>query len=114
MRSSAESGWFAHDVGTHALGQISVTIHNRTYRLSCDDGQEGRLNELADYVRGKADRLIEDHGRISDDHLMLMSAILIADELWDERAAVDPSAKKREVPGEDRGQTSKAPAAAAT
>ena len=68
------------------MGQISVTIQNRTYRLSCDDGEEARLTELAAYVRAKADQLIEEHGRIGDEHLMLMSALLIADELWDERA----------------------------
>ena len=101
-------------MGTHALGQISVTIQNRTYRLSCDDGQESRLNELADYVRAKADRLIEDHGRIGDDHLMLMSAILIADELWDERAAASPSAKQPEAAGKARTKSEKSPESAAT
>lgn len=95
------------------MGQISVTIQNRTYRLSCDDGQESRLNELADYVRAKADQLIEDHGRIGDDHLMLMSAILIADELWDERAVTAQPAKKREAAGEARGKPEKTTAAPA-
>lgn len=95
------------------MGQISVTIQNRTYRLSCDDGQESRLNELADYVRAKADRLIEDHGRIGDDHLMLMSAILIADELWDERATADPPTKEAAA-GDARTRSEKATATAAT
>lgn len=80
------------------MGQISVTIQNRTYRLSCDDGEEGRLAELAAHVRAKADGLIAEHGRIGDEHLMLMSAILVADELWDLRAAAAsqaPTAKTR-------------------
>lgn len=68
------------------MGKISITIQNRTYRLTCGDGDEPRLLELADYVRARAEGLVAEHGRISDDHLMLMSAILIADELWDERA----------------------------
>ncbi|MGI9477687.1 MAG: cell division protein ZapA [Hyphomicrobiaceae bacterium] len=68
------------------MGQISIKIQNRTYRLSCDDGEEQRLTELAGHVRDKADQLIAEYGRIGDEHLMLMSAILIADELWDERA----------------------------
>ena len=80
------------------MGQISVTIQNRTYRLSCDDGEEGRLAELAAHVRAKADGLIAEHGRIGDEHLMLMSAILVADELWDLRAAAaskTPTSKAR-------------------
>jgi len=73
------------------LGQITIKIQNRTYRLSCDDGEEGRLTELAGHVRAKADQLIAEHGRIGDEHLMLMSAILIADDLWDERAGKSAS-----------------------
>ena len=30
------------------MGQISIRIQNRTYRLSCDDGEEARLMELAE------------------------------------------------------------------
>lgn len=77
-----------------ALGQISIKIQNRTYRLSCDDGEEDRLTELAGHVRAKADQLIAEHGRIGDEHLMLMSAILIADELWDEREKKPVSAAR--------------------
>ena len=76
------------------MGQISIRIQNRTYRLSCDDGDEVRLMELAEHVRSKADGLVDEHGRISDEHLMLMSALLVADELFDERAAKDQTGNK--------------------
>lgn len=82
------------------MGQISVTIQNRTYRLSCDDGEEERLAELAAHVRAKADGLVAEHGRIGDEHLMLMSAILVADELWDLRAA--PSKASTAAAGEKK------------
>ena len=95
------------------MGQISVKIQNRTYRLSCDDGEEDRLSELAGYVRSKADRLIEDYGRIGDDHLMLMSAILIADELYDERAGGEPPAGNRGPTGEARAKPEKTTVTAA-
>ena len=67
------------------MGKISVTIQDRSYRLSCGDGEEARLHELAEYVRAKADQLVAEHGRIGETHTLLMSAILIADELFDER-----------------------------
>ncbi|MFT5511154.1 MAG: cell division protein ZapA [Hyphomicrobiaceae bacterium] len=76
------------------MGQISIKIQKRTYRLSCDDGEEARLMELAEHVRAKADGLVEEHGRISDEHLMLMSALLVADELFDERGSKDLSESK--------------------
>ena len=80
-------------MGYLPLGQISIKIQNRTYRLNCGDGEEARLKQLAAFVGEKAQALVDEHGRISDEHLMLMSAILIADELWDERTANQPSAQ---------------------
>lgn len=73
------------------MGQISIKIQKRTYRLSCDDGEEARLQELVGHVRAKADALVNEHGHIGDEHLMLMSALLIADELFDERAGKNAS-----------------------
>ena len=29
------------------MGQVSITLNNRTYRLACDDGEEGRLIQLS-------------------------------------------------------------------
>lgn len=76
------------------MGQISIKIQNRTYRLSCEDGEEARLMELAGHVRAIADGLVDEYGRIGDEHLMLMSALLVADELFDERAAKGQSGNK--------------------
>lgn len=91
------------------MGKISVTIQNRTYRLSCDDGEEARLTELADFVRAKADQLIDEHGRIGDEHLMLMSALLIADELWDERAEKSSSSKASAAKADSEAPARKKP-----
>ena len=96
------------------MGQISIKIQNRTYRLSCDDGEEDRLTELAGHVRAKADQLIAEYGRIGDEHLMLMSAILIADELWDERGGeVAPSKKSLSEHAGDPDAHEKTPETAA-
>ncbi len=71
------------------MGQVAVTINGRTYTLRCADGEEARLIELAGYVKDRADALIEefrpDSGLMSDERVLLMAAILIADELWQER-----------------------------
>ncbi len=95
------------------MGQISVNIQNRTYRLSCDDGEEGRLAELAAHVRAKADGLIAEHGRIGDEHLMLMSAILVADELWDLRGVTATQAPATKTRAKKPAETQAAAGAAA-
>lgn len=74
------------------MGQVAVTINGRTYTLRCTDGEEARLIELAGYVKDRADALAEefrsDTGLMSDDRLLLLAAILIADELWEARDAL--------------------------
>jgi cell division protein ZapA len=68
------------------VGQVSVTLNDRIYRLVCDDGEEDRLVELATYVKAKVEHLTDEIGNAGQERLMLMAALIIADELWDARA----------------------------
>jgi cell division protein ZapA len=70
------------------MTQVSVTLNGRSYRLRCGDGEESRLVELASHVKAKVDKLLAEHGNVGDDRLILMAALMVADELWDARAAV--------------------------
>lgn len=71
------------------MGQVSVTLNNRTYRLACGDGDEPRLLELSAHVKARVDQLTLEFGQVGDDRLLLMAALLIADELWDTRQALE-------------------------
>lgn len=71
------------------MGQVSITVNDRVYRLVCDDGDEDRLVELATYVKSKVAGLTEQFGHAGDERLMLMAALLVADELYDARAERD-------------------------
>ena len=68
------------------MGQVSVTLNGRTYRLQCGKGEERRLIELATYVTRRAEAVAEEFQALGDDRIMLLTAILIADELWQARA----------------------------
>lgn len=76
------------------MGQVSKKINGRTYRLSCDDGEEQRLSELLAYVDTHTDKLTEQFGQIGEDRLMMMAAIKIADELWDLRDELEANAQR--------------------
>ncbi|MBL8566664.1 MAG: cell division protein ZapA [Hyphomicrobiaceae bacterium] len=71
------------------MGQVSVIINGRNYRLACSDGEEGRLLELATHVKARVDQLTREFGQVGDDRLLLMTALLVADELWDTRLALE-------------------------
>ena len=70
------------------MGQITISVHDQKYTLACRDGEEERLKSLADYVSGKAKTLAANLGQVGESRLLLMSALLIADELSECREGV--------------------------
>ena len=68
------------------MGQVTVTLNGRTYRLRCEDGEEQRLLALAEHVREKVDRLVAEFGQIGEDRLLFMASLLVTDELFEMRA----------------------------
>lgn len=67
------------------MGQVAVTINGRIYRFACGDGQEARVGELSAYIQAKLNVLGHDLGRIGDERLLVMAALMIADELFEAR-----------------------------
>jgi cell division protein ZapA len=63
------------------MGQVTVEIAGRTYPLSCRDGDEPHLAALAAGIAEKAERLAGQLGAMSEPRLLLMAALMIADEL---------------------------------
>lgn len=70
------------------MGEVTATVNGHSYTLSCGDGEEGRLRELIEVVRKHTDALATEHGQIADARVLLMAAVLIADELLDARTAL--------------------------
>ncbi len=58
-------------------------INGRSYRVSCDEGQEARVLDLGRYVDGLVSDLVERVGQVGEMQLLVMAAILLADELED-------------------------------
>jgi len=65
------------------MGQVVVTFNNQEHHLACQSGGEEHLKMLADYIEERAEGLIDRMGPIGDLRLLLMTAIMIADELHD-------------------------------
>ena len=65
------------------MGQVVVTVNGRAFPLGCDDGQEARTRRLAQYVDAKVGDFVKTHGQIGEARLILLAALVIADELDD-------------------------------
>lgn len=65
------------------MPELMVSINGREYQVACDDGQEEHLSKLARFVDTKMGELVSAVGQIGDARLLVMTSLLIADELSD-------------------------------
>lgn len=63
------------------MPQVDVTINGRHYQIACDEGQEAHLAQLASYVDDRVQELVAAIGQVGDARLLVMTSLLVADEL---------------------------------
>jgi cell division protein ZapA len=63
------------------VSQVNVTINGRQFRMACEDGQEGHLQQLARELDERIVALRGQFGEIGDARLTVMAALMVADEL---------------------------------
>ena len=71
------------------LARIDVTINGHNYRVACEDGQEDHLAQLAEYVDQRVNELVGTIGQVGESRLLVMSCLVIADELSEAVAALE-------------------------
>ena len=70
------------------MPEVDVTINGRNYRVACEAGEEERLSELAAYIDDRVGTLVSTLGQIGDNRLLVMTSLMIADELAEAYAAL--------------------------
>lgn len=63
------------------MPQVVVTINTRSYAVACGDGEEEHLLRLAAKVDERVTSLAREVGQVGDARLLLMAALLMADDL---------------------------------
>jgi cell division protein ZapA len=71
------------------MANVTVTLNGRNYELTCNDGQEAHLKELAGDLDRRVQELVKTVGQAGESRLLLMVSLLIADELADAGAEID-------------------------
>jgi cell division protein ZapA len=89
------------------MSQVVVTVNGRAFPLNCADGEEPRIRRLAQYVDGKIGDFVKTHGQIGEARLILLAALVIADELSDTNDLVQTERSRAHapaiVPADDNG-----------
>jgi cell division protein ZapA len=63
------------------MPQVIVTINTRTYAVACGEGEEEHLLRLAAIVDQRVTALAQQVGQVGDARLLLMTSLLMADDL---------------------------------
>lgn len=91
------------------MAEVKIFINGRAYDISCDAGQEGRIVDLAKYIDQKLQQISRSGSAYNDAHLQVLTLLVLADELFDERdsTATSPRAVRAAPPvaaGKDEEQ----------
>src|SRR5712692_10861430 len=81
------------------MGQISLTVNGRPFALTCEDGQETRIRRLGQYVDAKVAEFVKSAGQVGEARLLLLAALVIADELADANEALQHERSRRRGAG---------------
>ena len=65
------------------MANVNIKFNNKDYLLSCDDGQEENLKELANHLDSKYNELKKNLGNIGENKLLLITAIKMVDDYFD-------------------------------
>jgi cell division protein ZapA len=94
------------------MAQLTIEVNSKPYIVGCEDGQEGHLRSLAALVDAQVRQVGRDVGQLGETRLMLMGALVMADELTDAKArlaqATDEVAQLREQSDAAQAQAAEA------
>lgn len=67
------------------MAEVNLLIDGRNYAVGCDDGQETRLKQLGQYVDQRLRDIATNSGTTNKAQLMVLTSLLLADEVFDLR-----------------------------
>ena len=77
------------------MANVNIKFNGKEFLLSCDDGQEEHLEELASYLNEKFKNLKNSLGNIGESKLLLITSITILDEYYETKKKID--SQKNEI-----------------
>ena len=76
------------------MANVNIKFNGKDYLLSCDDGQENNLKNLAKNLDTKFSKLQSELGNIGENKLLLITSIKTIDEFFDLKQKVDSTKKE--------------------
>jgi cell division protein ZapA len=85
------------------MAKVTIRINGYIYTVGCEDGQEDHLTEMAAEVERRIDSIKAIGGQSGEARLLVLAALLLADELHDTQNEADAlrAAPPRQPPQAD-------------
>ena len=77
------------------MANVNIRFNGKEFILSCDDGQEEHLEELAEHFNTKFLNLKSELGNIGENKLLLIASIKVMDEYFETKKKIEE--KKEEL-----------------
>jgi cell division protein ZapA len=72
------------------VGQLTINVNGHHYTIGCADGEEVRLEALAQDLSRRMDALVGEVGQVGDARLLVMLNLLVLDEMEEMQGAMAP------------------------
>jgi len=69
------------------MAQVTIRINGYAYTVGCEDGQEQHLERMAGEIEQRINSIKAIGGQSGEARLLMLAALLLADELHDTRTA---------------------------
>ena len=76
------------------MANVNIKFNGKEFLLSCEDGQEEHLEELALYLNEKFSNLKNSLGNIGESKLLLITSISVLDEYYETKKKLDIQKKE--------------------
>ena len=76
------------------MANVNIKFNGKEFLLSCEDGQEEHLEELALYLNEKFSDLKNSLGNIGESKLLLITSISILDEYYETKKKIEIQKKE--------------------
>jgi cell division protein ZapA len=71
------------------MAQVTIRINGYAYTVGCEDGQEPHLEKMAAEIEQRITSIKAIGGQSGEARLLMLAALLLADELFDTRKALE-------------------------
>ena len=61
------------------MADVDININDRTYRISCKDGEEHRITILANKINREVKLLVDKIGQLGEARMILLASLVLLD-----------------------------------